>query len=413
MENIDVLVIGAGPSGAIASSIIKQAGYSVKMVEKLKFPRFVIGESLLPNCMTALEAAGLLDAVKAKGFQEKFGAKFVRGNEVCDFNFSEQYTEGWSWTWQVPRAEFDYTLATTAQSKGVDLHFETEVLGIKFFDDYSITTTKDKEGNENKIKAKFIVDASGYGRVIPRLFNLDRPSHLPARKTFFAHLKDNYRNDYDEPNRIIIIVHRPEIWVWVIPFSNGNTSVGFVGDKSFFDELKGDTDEEKYRNMIASEPHIAKRFENAAIILPPQTIEGWSVTTDQFYGKGFVLTGNVTEFLDPVFSSGVTLAAMSSKKAAELVVKQLQGNTVDWQKEYQDYVTYGVNAFRTYVNGWYDGSLHTVFFSKQQDEKIRQKICSVLAGHVWDETNEYVAESDKNLHNLTRIIRAQEKLMAQ
>ena len=88
MNEIDVLVIGAGPSGSIASSIIKNAGFSVKMVEKLKFPRFVIGESLLPNSMTALDAAGLLDAVKAKNFQEKFGAKFVRGHEVCDFNFS-------------------------------------------------------------------------------------------------------------------------------------------------------------------------------------------------------------------------------------------------------------------------------------------------------------------------------------
>ena len=90
-EQVDVLVIGAGPSGTVAASIVNQKGYKVKIVEKLKFPRFVIGESLLPRCMEALEAAGFLDALKKKGFQEKFGAKFVRDGRVCDFNFSESY----------------------------------------------------------------------------------------------------------------------------------------------------------------------------------------------------------------------------------------------------------------------------------------------------------------------------------
>src|SRR6187402_3573336 len=102
-EQVDVLVIGAGPSGTVAASIIKKAGFSVKIVEKMKFPRFVIGESLLPRCMEALEEAGFLDAVKAKGFQEKFGAKFVKDGKVCDFSFADQYTKGYNSTWQVPR----------------------------------------------------------------------------------------------------------------------------------------------------------------------------------------------------------------------------------------------------------------------------------------------------------------------
>ena len=109
-EKTDVLVIGAGPSGTVAASIINQAGYKVKIVEKLKFPRFVIGESLLPRCMEALEEAEFLDAVKARGFQEKFGAKFVKNGKICDYFFADQFTKGWTWTWQVPRADFDQTL---------------------------------------------------------------------------------------------------------------------------------------------------------------------------------------------------------------------------------------------------------------------------------------------------------------
>jgi len=129
-EKTDVLVIGAGPAGTVAASIIKKAGFSVKIVEKMKFPRFVIGESLLPRCMEALEEAGFLDAVKAKGFQEKFGAKFVKNGKVCDYFFADQFTPGWTWTWQVPRGEFDKTLADCCEKMDIPVSYETTVTGI-------------------------------------------------------------------------------------------------------------------------------------------------------------------------------------------------------------------------------------------------------------------------------------------
>src|SRR6218665_4005805 len=131
-EKTDVLVIGAGPSGTVAASIVHQAGFKVKIVEKQQFPRFVIGESLLPRCMEALEEAKFLDAVKARGFQEKTGAKFVKNGKVCDYKFSDQFTQGWKWAFQVPRADFDNTLATTVQKMGVPIDFETTVTGIVF-----------------------------------------------------------------------------------------------------------------------------------------------------------------------------------------------------------------------------------------------------------------------------------------
>src|SRR5687767_11765471 len=124
LEHVDVLVIGAGPAGCIAASIINKQAFKVKIVEREKFPRFVIGESLLPRVMDHLQEAGLLEAVKAAGFQQKTGAKFVRGKEVCDFSFSEQFTDGWTWTWQVPRAQFDKVLADATAQNGVDIEFE-------------------------------------------------------------------------------------------------------------------------------------------------------------------------------------------------------------------------------------------------------------------------------------------------
>src|ERR1700712_4120679 len=181
-EKVDVLVIGAGPAGTVAASIVNKAGFKVKIVEKLKFPRFVIGESLLPRCMEALTEAGFVEAVKEKQFQEKFGAKFVKDGKVCDYFFADQFTPGWNWTWQVPRAEFDKTLADTVEKMGVPISYENTVTNIQFNGSDSITTVEDKNGNKSHIEAKFIIDGSGYGRVIPRLFNLDKPSNLPTRK---------------------------------------------------------------------------------------------------------------------------------------------------------------------------------------------------------------------------------------
>ncbi|MEO6730750.1 MAG: NAD(P)/FAD-dependent oxidoreductase [Ferruginibacter sp.] len=411
-EKVDVLVIGAGPAGTVAASIINKAGFNVKIVEKQKFPRFVIGESLLPRCMEALEEAGFLEAVKEKGFQEKFGAKFVKNGKTCDYLFADQFTPGWNWTWQVPRGEFDKTLADTVEKMGVPVCYETSVTAIQFNGSASTTTVEDKDGNKSQIEARFIVDGSGYGRVIPKLFGLDKPSSLVPRKALFAHTVDNKRSMDDEPNRITIIVHAYGIWVWVIPFSNGVTSLGFVGEPEFFKKNEG-TDEEQLRALIASEPYLSERFKDVKFVFDPKVLESWSSTTEKFYGEGFVLTGNVTEFLDPVFSSGVTLATVSSQLAANLVIRKLNGETIDWNKEYTEPMMQGVNTFRSYVMAWYEGTLDTIFFADNQVPSIKSMICSVLAGYVWDTTNPYVKDHTTALHKLAHLIGLRDSLAAQ
>lgn len=405
----DVLVIGAGPSGTVAASIVKKAGFDVKIVEKQKFPRFVIGESLLPRCMEALDEAGFVEAVKEKSFQEKSGAKFVKNGKVCDYRFADQYTPGWNWTWQVPRSEFDKTLADTVEKMGVPVLYETMVTAIEFNGSDSVTTVEDINGNKSLIEAKFIIDGSGYGRVIPRLFNLDKPSNMRPRKALFAHTVDVNRSTADEPNRITVVVHKPGVWIWVIPFSSGVTSLGFVGDPAFFKSLEG-SNEDQYRTLIASEPYLSERFKNVELVFEPKVLESWSSTTDKFYGEGFVLTGNVTEFLDPIFSSGVTLATVSSQTAAKLVIRKLNGETIDWQKEYTEVMMQGINTFRSYVMAWYEGTLDAIFFAENQDLKIKNQICSVLAGYVWDKTNPYVRNHQTELVKLGRLIGLEQKM---
>lgn len=404
-EKIDVLVIGAGPAGSIAAAMIHKNGFSVRVVEREKFPRFVIGESLLPRCMEVLDDTDMIEVIKAKKFQEKFGAKFMKEEKVADFNFAEQFSNGWTWTWQVQRADFDLALITEVQRRGVKVDFESTVTAIEFFpDESSSTTVQHKDNTIEKIDARFIIDASGYGRVIPRLFNLDKPSNLDPRKSIFAHVHDIHRNNHDEPNRIIAVMYAPGVWTWIIPFSNGVTSLGFVGNFEFFENIEGDQSE-KFRKCIEGNAYLKKRFGDVSWVFEPRKLEAWSATTDKFYGNGFVLTGNVTEFLDPIFSSGVMFATVSSHLASKMVIRKLKGEVVDWDNDYTNFIRQGVDTFRTFVMAWYDGTLETIFFSAETDSNVKRQICSVLAGYVWDQSNPFVRSHEKAIKGLARLIR--------
>lgn len=402
----DVLIIGAGPAGTIAASLIHKAGLDVRVVERMKFPRFVIGESMLPRCMEVLQEAELLDAVAAMNFQQKSGAKFRMGDEVADYKFADQFTSGWQWTWQVPRAEFDHALAKEVERKGVNIDFEATVTDIHFNgDEPSVTLVEHKDGIQEEIEAKFIIDASGYGRVIPKVLGFENKSSLDPRRAVFAHVKDVNRLEFDEPNRITVVVYQPGVWVWMIPFSNGNTSVGFVGSHAFFEKYAGDP-KAQFNALIQGSPFLKNRFRDAGFIFEPRVLESWSSASDKFYGDGYVLTGNVTEFLDPIFSSGVMFAAVSSHLASTLVIRKLKGENIDWEKEYTGKLHQGVNTFRAFVAAWYDGTLEKIFFVKEPDPLIKRQICSVLAGYVWDLENPFVKEPEVALKRLVKYIEA-------
>ena len=401
---VDVLIIGAGPSGCVAASYLNSQGFKIKVVEKNVFPRFVIGESLLPRCMEHFEEVGLLDCLKAANFELKPGARFLRGDVACNFDFSDKHTPGWDWTWQVPRAEFDDILAKEIIKKGVDVSFNHEVVDVHIAEDgSSITTVKNETGDNYRIHAKYIIDSSGYGRVLPRLLNLDKPSPLPDHSSIFTHVKDVNRVEGDEGTLITFDVLDKDTWFWVIPFSNGNTSIGFVGKTEYLDSFEGTTTE-RMQNMLKLSDYYYDRFKDVDFIFEPINIKNYSKSVKQLYGKGFVLTGNSAEFLDPVFSSGVTFATESALLSSKLITRELQGKEVDWETEYSDYIKSGVAVFSTYVNEWYSGNLQTLFFHRPENPEVKKQICAVLAGYVWDETNPFVAKHDRIVKNLAHLI---------
>ena len=265
-----------------------------------------------------------------------------------------------------------------------------------------------KDAEKSVIASRFVLDASGYGRVLPRILDLELPSDLPLRESVFTHVTGDKRPQGEDEGVIWICMLPDNAWLWIIPFSNGRTSVGIVAEPDFYAKLPGSPDD-KLRAAFEMEENAANRLANVDFVFPAKQIKGYSISVKQLFGDGYALLGNATEFLDPVFSSGVTLALESASRSAQVLIKQLKGEPVDWQKDYADYMMGGVDAFRTYVKAWYDGRLPTIFFSSKQDPDVRNQICSVLAGYVWDEDNIYVAQHERAVSTLANVAALMDK----
>lgn len=412
----DVLVIGAGPAGTASAALLQRAGHRVAIVERDVFPRFQIGESLLPRSMETLEEAGLLEAVAARGYLVKRGATFLRGEDRCVFDFAEAHHHGWTWTWQVPRADFDNTLAQACEARGIPIAWRHEVVDVElppsgYRPDVDgprpAVTVRDADGVHHVVRPRWVVDASGYGRVLPRLLGLDRPSGQPIRRAIFAHVDGDERPPGIEGGRIWVTLHPKGAWIWIIPFADGTTSVGVVAPESFWAERPADLGE-AWAGALREDPNAQLRLANAVPRWAPRELRGYSATVSSVHGPGFHLVGNATEFLDPVFSSGVTLAFESARVSARLLDRALRGGSVDWESDYARVLASGVDVFRTYVDTWYDGSLPTIFFAKDTSGPIKGQICSVLAGYVWDESNPFVRLHERRVRQTVRLVQRAE-----
>lgn len=398
----DVAVIGAGPAGSVASALLRKKGYQVCVLEKQHFPRFVIGESLLPHCMEMLEEAGFADAVRAEpGFQLKNGAAFSWGSRYTEFDFTDKFLDGPGTTYQVRRAVFDKILIGEAAKQGVEVRFGHGVTAFDNSGDFARLNIETDTGESYELTAKFVLDASGYGRVLPRLLDLETPSHLPPRQAHFTHIDDNITHPKFDRNKILITTHpqHRDVWIWLIPFGGNRCSIGVVGTP---DKLVGES-ETVLKKFVYECPMLNEILDKAVWEndFPFRSIQGYSANVKSLHGRHFALLGNAAEFLDPVFSSGVTIALHSAKLAADLLAKQLKGEAADWQTEFAEPLMIGVDTFRTYVDGWYDFRFQNVVYAPDRSPEISRMLSSILAGYAWDTENPFVAKSEQRLTALS------------
>lgn len=401
-----VIIIGAGPSGSIAGALLRQKGYPVIILERHRFPRFSIGESLLPQCMEFIKEAGMFEAVVGAGFQFKNGAAFACGDYSTEFDFEDKFTPGIGTTFQVQRGRFDALLADEAARMDVEIHWEMEVKAADFSGGQARLAVADTEGRIHDYSADFVLDASGFGRILPRLLDLESPSGFPVRQALFGHIEDRIDDAAFDRNKILITVHpeHQDVWFWLIPFSNGRSSIGVVAEQTFFEP--GADYGAQLQALIRQDPGLSRILKNALFDDKINTLVGYSANVKSLYGRGFALLGNAGEFLDPVFSSGVTIAMKSATLAAAALDRQFRGEPVDWEQDYARPLKRGVDTFRVFVDAWYDGRFQDVIFHPNQQPGIKAMICSILAGYAWDEKNPYVKNARSRLDTLVELCRS-------
>lgn len=406
-QTAEIAVIGAGPAGAIASALLRQRGHEVVVIERQHFPRFSIGESLLPQCMEFIAEAGMLEAVNSAGFQFKNGAAFTHNGNYSFFDFTDKFSPGPGTTFQVQRARFDHLLANEAQRQGADIRYGHGLTAIDFNEQGARLQVQPQSGTAYQLNARFVLDASGFGRVLPRLLDLELPSDFPVRSSVFTHIQDNIDSSTHDRSKILITVHpqHPDVWFWLIPFPEGRSSVGVVGKSHYF-EGKDDL-QSCLQSFINATNDLGPLLRNAVFDTPVQKLTGYACNVKSLWGRNFALLGNAGEFLDPVFSSGVTIAMKSASLAAPLVSRQLNGETIDWERDYAVPLKRGVDTFRQYVTAWYDGRFQDVVFFRQEraTASISGMISSILAGYVWDNNNPFVAEPARRLNALVELCR--------
>jgi flavin-dependent dehydrogenase len=399
-ERTEILIVGAGPAGSVAAALLRQQGRQVLVIEREQFPRFSIGESLLPQSMAYLEQAGMLRAVVEAGFQFKNGAAFMHNGRYTDFDFRDKHSEGWGTTYQVQRGHFDHILAKEAERFGAEVRYCHEVLDIALGQGAgggARVTVKHADGHQYSVDAGFILDASGFGRILPRLLKLETPSNFPVRGAIFTHVEDGIGAGFDR-NKIRVTVHPQhcDVWFWTIPFSGGRCSQGVVAETSFLDRYQG-TPTERLQAIVAEEPSLQALLANARWDTPGRQITGYSANVDKLWGEGYALLGNAGEFLDPVFSSGVTIAFKSASLAAAALQRQFAGETVDWQADYGVPLRKGVDTFRAFVESWYAGGFQKIIFHEAKQPEVKRMIAAILAGYAWDQTNPLVKETPRRL----------------
>lgn len=356
----DVIVIGGGPAGATAATLIAQSGAGVQLFEREKFPRFHIGESLIPETYWVLERLNMLPKMKKSHFVKKHSVQFVNatGKLSAPFYFWDNKPHECSQTWQVVRSEFDQMMLENAREHGVTAHEGIRVLDVLFEGDRAVgVRIQDEEGGRHEVRAQVVVDASGQSGMLQNRFKLRVWDPVLNKGAIWTYWEGAYRDvGRDEGATIVIQTPNKQGWFWYIPLHNNRVSLGVVAPFDYLFKGRG-SHEQTYLEEVAKCPAVQERTSNANRVTGYFATKDYSYRATKWAGPGWVTIGDAFGFLDPLYSSGVLLALKSGEMAADAVVEGLKlGDTSGEQLgKWGDLLNQGIDRMRRLVCEYYDG----------------------------------------------------------
>jgi flavin-dependent dehydrogenase len=360
LSNCDVIVIGGGPAGSTTSTLLAQHGCKVVVFERERFPRFHIGESLIPETYWVLQRLKMLDKMKASCFTKKHSVQFVNasGKLSAPFYFHDNKPHECSQTWQVVRSEFDLMMLRNAEEQGVEVHEATRVLDVLFEDGRAVGVRIQKEdGTTHEVRARVVVDASGQSTMLQTRFKLRLWDPVLNKGAIWTYWEGAYRDTgRDEGATLVIQTPNKQGWFWYIPLHNDIMSVGVVGPFDYLFKGRG-THEQAYTEEVERCQAVQERVAKAKRVTGYFATKDYSYRSKQVAGDGWVLVGDAFGFLDPLYSSGVLLALKSGELAADAIAEGLQKNDVSAAQlgKWSDVFNRGVDRMRRLVYEYYDG----------------------------------------------------------
>ncbi len=406
-SDFDCIVIGGGPAGATAGTLLADAGRRVLILERSQFPRFHIGESLMPETWWVFKRLGMLPKLKASKFVRKHSVQFVTasGKESQPFYFEDMYPHECSVTWQVVRSEFDAMMLDNAREHGAEVWQDANVTDVILEpaagDDLPRATgvIVARDGTPaRRLSAKVVIDATGTNAMLSRKLGIKRPDPLLRKASFFAHYRGARRDaGRDEGATLVLSTASQDGWFWYIPLPDDIVSVGVVGDIDRLVACRDTTPEQTFAEEIANCPALLPRLESATRISPVHVLSDFSYRATRCAGEGWVLIGDAFGFLDPMYSSGVFLALKSGEMAADCINEAIDAGDCSAQRlgRWGAGLSDGMQSIRKLVYAFYTKDFSFGQFIRQHPE-FKGNLVDLLIGNVFrDGVNDIFAPMRK------------------